>query len=207
MGPVVAAGWLVATLTGAAAGAATGGVVGALTQAGVSSEDAEVYAEALRRGGALVSACVEDKDADRLQAIMDCSAFGPLIGHPLIEQVGRNRSIPTRRLIRPNRSEKNANCIANYVVMLKPESGGTKMPRLSSGRVDGFSKRPLPIMQNLSAHLTEVTKNRRSVRPGAEPVQPSLLFGRKTFFATDAINVVTFMIHARLSQIDRWPLM
>ena len=74
VGPIVAAGWLVATLTGAAAGAATGGLVGALTQAGVSKEDADVYAEALRRGGALVSARVEDNDASRLQSIIDRSS-------------------------------------------------------------------------------------------------------------------------------------
>jgi hypothetical protein len=74
VGPVVAAGWLVATLTGAAAGAATGGVLGALTQAGVSNDDAHVYAEGLRRGGAVVSARVDDKDAARLQSVMDRSA-------------------------------------------------------------------------------------------------------------------------------------
>ena len=74
VGPVVAAGWLVATLTGAAAGGATGGIVGALTQAGVSKEEADVYAEGLRRGGAVVSARVADADAPRLQAIMDRSS-------------------------------------------------------------------------------------------------------------------------------------
>jgi hypothetical protein len=74
VGPVVAAGWLVSTLAGAAAGAATGGILGALTQAGVSDEDAQVYAEGLRRGGAVVSARVADQDAARLQAIMDRSA-------------------------------------------------------------------------------------------------------------------------------------
>src|SRR5215212_8715964 len=59
VGPVVAAGWLVAALTGAAAGGATGGIIGALSQqAGVSDEEANVYAEGLRRGGALVSAKV-----------------------------------------------------------------------------------------------------------------------------------------------------
>ena len=36
LGPVVAAGWLVSTLAGAAAGGVAGSVVGALTQAGVS---------------------------------------------------------------------------------------------------------------------------------------------------------------------------
>ena len=54
VGPVVAAGWLVSTLAGAAAGGATGGALGALTQAGVSKDEADVYAEGLRRGGAVV---------------------------------------------------------------------------------------------------------------------------------------------------------
>ena len=74
IGPVVAAGWLVSTLAGAAAGAATGGAIGALTQAGVSDDEAPVYAEAIRRGGAAVSARVADNDATRLQALMDQSA-------------------------------------------------------------------------------------------------------------------------------------
>jgi len=75
VGPVVAAGWLAATLTGAAAGGATGGLIGALSQqAGVNDEDAHVYAEGLRRGGAIVSAKVADADAARLQAIMDRSS-------------------------------------------------------------------------------------------------------------------------------------
>ena len=74
VGPVVAAGWLVSTLAGAAVGGATGGTLGALTQAGISDDDAHVYAEGLRRGGAVVSARVEEKDATRLQAVMDRSA-------------------------------------------------------------------------------------------------------------------------------------
>src|SRR6185503_12938773 len=75
VGPVVAAGWLVSTLTGAAAGGAAGGIIGALSQqAGLSKEESEVYAEGLRRGGAVVSARVDDADAARLQAAMDRSA-------------------------------------------------------------------------------------------------------------------------------------
>jgi hypothetical protein len=74
VGPVVAAGWLVATLAGAAAGGVTGGAIGALTEAGVGKDEADVYAEGLRRGGAVVSARVADTDAIRLQAIMDNSA-------------------------------------------------------------------------------------------------------------------------------------
>jgi hypothetical protein len=74
VGPVVAAGWLIATAAGALAGSATGGVIGALTQAGVSKEDAAVYAEGVRRGGTLVSARVADADKSRLEAVMDRSA-------------------------------------------------------------------------------------------------------------------------------------
>lgn len=64
LGPVVAGGWLFATAMGAVAGAgvgaATGGIVGALTNAGVPESDAHVFAEGLRRGGALVTARVDD---------------------------------------------------------------------------------------------------------------------------------------------------
>jgi len=74
VGPVVAAGWLVATAVGALAGGATGGVIGALTQAGVSDDDAQVYAEGVRRGGTLVSARVPDADRSRLESILNRSA-------------------------------------------------------------------------------------------------------------------------------------
>ena len=74
VGPIVAAGWLVSTLAGAAAGSAAGGVLGALTQAGVGKDEADIYAESLRRGGAVVSSRVPDADASRLQAVLDNSA-------------------------------------------------------------------------------------------------------------------------------------
>ncbi len=64
VGPVVAAGWLAATAVGAAGGAvaggAAGGLIGALTRSGVSEDDANVYAEGVRRGGTLVTARVEE---------------------------------------------------------------------------------------------------------------------------------------------------
>ncbi|WP_426615284.1 general stress protein [Bradyrhizobium sp. McL0616] len=74
LGPVVAAGWLASTALGATAGAATGGVVGALTQAGISDEEAPLYAEGVRRGGTLVSARVPDTDRARYEAILNQSA-------------------------------------------------------------------------------------------------------------------------------------
>lgn len=75
IGPVVAAGWLVATGAGVVAGGAVGGIIGALTQSGVSKEDAHVYAEGVRRGGTLVSARVPDSQRTRYEAILDRSAI------------------------------------------------------------------------------------------------------------------------------------
>jgi hypothetical protein len=75
VGPVVAAGWLAATAAGAAAGGLTGGVVGALTQAGVSDEDAHVYAEGVRRGGTLVTARVPDGSAANFESILERSSL------------------------------------------------------------------------------------------------------------------------------------
>jgi len=70
IGPVVAAGWLVSTLAIGAAGAATGGLIGALTGAGVSEDDANVYAEGVRRGGTLVTARVDDNRAAAADEVM-----------------------------------------------------------------------------------------------------------------------------------------
>jgi hypothetical protein len=65
LGPVVAAGWLASAAVGAIVGGAVvgaaGGLVGALTNAGVSQEEADIYAEGVRRGGTLVSAKVDDE--------------------------------------------------------------------------------------------------------------------------------------------------
>jgi hypothetical protein len=74
IGPVVAAGWLASTAAGAVAGGTAGGIIGALTQAGVSKEDADVYAEGIRRGGTLVSVRVADENRARAEAILDRSA-------------------------------------------------------------------------------------------------------------------------------------
>ncbi len=71
IGPVVAAGWLAALASGALVGGATGGIIGALVESGVSKENAELYAEALRRGGAVVTIKVPDDEATKYSAILD----------------------------------------------------------------------------------------------------------------------------------------
>ncbi len=70
VGPVVAAGWLIATLTGAGAGAAAGGLLGSLTGAGVSEDNAHVYTEGVRRGSTLVTVRAEDTQAAQAETIM-----------------------------------------------------------------------------------------------------------------------------------------
>jgi hypothetical protein len=76
VGPVVAAGWLVATLAGAGVGAASGGLVGSLTGAGVNRDEAHVYAEGVKRGGSLVTVRVDEADAARVEAILDKRGSG-----------------------------------------------------------------------------------------------------------------------------------
>lgn len=55
VGPLVAAGWLVATAVGVAGGAAAGGTIGALLDIGISEDDVPVYSEAFRRGQVALS--------------------------------------------------------------------------------------------------------------------------------------------------------
>ncbi len=71
VGPIVAAGWLVATLTGAGVGAAGGGILGSLVGAGVPEEHAHVYAEGVRRGGTLVTVRADESQAARIEAVLE----------------------------------------------------------------------------------------------------------------------------------------
>jgi hypothetical protein len=74
VGPVVAAGWLVATaagsVTGAVAGGSAGGLIGSLTSAGLTKPHANFYAESVRRGGSLVTARVDEELRTTVAAIM-----------------------------------------------------------------------------------------------------------------------------------------
>jgi uncharacterized protein YcfJ len=70
IGPVIGAGWLLATSVGAAVGASAGGVLGTLIGAGVTKDDAAIYVESLRQGGTLVAARVSDDRVSEVQEIM-----------------------------------------------------------------------------------------------------------------------------------------
>jgi uncharacterized membrane protein len=64
LGPVISAGTLAtalgSTAIGAGLGAATGGLIGALTALGIPETDAHVYAEGVQRGGILLTVDADD---------------------------------------------------------------------------------------------------------------------------------------------------
>jgi uncharacterized membrane protein len=74
VGPVIAAGTLATTLgstaLGAGIGAAAGGLIGALVGMGIPEEDANFYAEGVKRGGVLVTVQTSDDRATEALNIM-----------------------------------------------------------------------------------------------------------------------------------------
>jgi uncharacterized protein (TIGR02271 family) len=70
IGPVLAAGPLAAVIAGAGIGATAGGLISGLTRLGVPEEDADYYAEGVRRGGTLISVEASDEKAGRAVTIM-----------------------------------------------------------------------------------------------------------------------------------------
>jgi uncharacterized membrane protein len=77
VGPVLASGWLASAaggaLAGAVAGGAVGGLIGAMTDDGVSEDDAHVYAEGVRRGGVYVSVRAEESEQAQIEDIFSAS--------------------------------------------------------------------------------------------------------------------------------------
>ena len=71
VGPILAAGPIVAALSGAGIGAVAGGLIGALTESGIPEDEAHAYAEGVRRGHILVTAKVDDSVAARASQILD----------------------------------------------------------------------------------------------------------------------------------------
>ena len=76
VGPVIAAGPIAAALIGAGAGAVAGGLIGALTDIGVPEEEAGLYAEGVRRGGALLALRTDEAEAEGAIDIME--RFNPV---------------------------------------------------------------------------------------------------------------------------------
>jgi len=74
IGPLVAAGPIVAALAGAGAVGATGGLVGGLIGAGIPEVEAKRYAGRIREGGYLVTVHCDDRDwAKRAEEILEAT--------------------------------------------------------------------------------------------------------------------------------------
>ena len=112
LGPVVAAGWLVSTAALAVTGGAAGGLIGSLTQHGVDEDDAQAYAEGVRRGGTLVTAQVPEADRRAARrsstARRSISASAPSCGRSAAGAGSTRKPRP----IPPTRSAASANSIA-----------------------------------------------------------------------------------------------
>jgi hypothetical protein len=74
VGAVVGTGWLAAMLGSMAIGGVAGGLLGALSNAGISEEDAQVFVEGVRRGGTLVAARVPQAQLPQVAPMMNRSA-------------------------------------------------------------------------------------------------------------------------------------
>ncbi len=70
-GPFTVTGWLAASLIGLAGGAITGGILGALADAGIDDADATVYSEGVRRGYSLITVKADDNRAAQAARIMN----------------------------------------------------------------------------------------------------------------------------------------
>src|SRR5262245_1819481 len=81
IGPLVAAGPVVAAVAGAGAAGAAGGLVGGLVGAGIPEIEAKRYAGRIREGGYLVSVHCDDKAwAKRAQEILEATG-----GHDVVK--------------------------------------------------------------------------------------------------------------------------
>jgi hypothetical protein len=76
LGPLVAAGPIMAALAGAAAGGAVGGVTGTLVGFGIPEYEAKRYESFLQKGGILLSAHVDDRQwAEKAKEVLErCGA-------------------------------------------------------------------------------------------------------------------------------------
>jgi uncharacterized membrane protein len=76
VGGLIVGGPIATALLGAGVGAATGGLLGALVDLGIPEEEAELYAEGVRRGGHLVIVHAPDPRDDEVMDVLE--RFGPV---------------------------------------------------------------------------------------------------------------------------------
>ena len=169
VGPVVAAGWLVATAAGAAAGGLTGGIVGALTQAGVSDDDAQVYAEGVRRGGTLVTARVNDADAARLEAMLDRSSLRTTDMRSSYDKSGWKGFDPERQAVLGRRGPSVSQQLA---VVWHPRKARQAGPFFTSRNALKAGADPIVMGRRHVPQACAPTRPRRPARmPPSPPVQ------------------------------------
>lgn len=71
LGPVLAAGPIAATIAGITTGAAGGAAIGVLEEAGIGSDETHLYAEAIQRGGTLVTVTTSEENAGRVRDLLN----------------------------------------------------------------------------------------------------------------------------------------
>lgn len=99
-GPLIAAGPLLAALSGAAVGAAVGGLTGALVGLGIPEYEAKQYEDKIKDGNILISVHTEDsKEVDRVKEL-----FKQL----LVSDVSSTRESSAPRPSQPDRSRPSA---------------------------------------------------------------------------------------------------
>jgi hypothetical protein len=95
IGPLIAIGPIAGAIGGAAIGTATGGIIGLLKEYGVPEEEAQFYAEGVRRGGALLT--VHDISEDREDAASKILKKDGAVGvEELAAEYGREHEAPPR---------------------------------------------------------------------------------------------------------------
>ncbi len=135
VGPVVAAGWLVATAVGAVAaagtGAVAGGLIGSLTEAGVSEDDAHVYLEGVRRGGTLVTARI----GEDLVSMVEHRSTRTCARKPIGPKVGRRSTRPRNPIPRSNWSRSAPSSASTKLIDCKVDrDASTSVPGPIPGR-------------------------------------------------------------------------
>lgn len=75
LGPFIAAGPILAAITGAGLGALGGGLVGLSVGLGVDEAEAEYYAEGIERGGTIVSVTVPEEQVITVENIMNTTGL------------------------------------------------------------------------------------------------------------------------------------